>query len=835
IKEDDSPKRARVQFGRFSKDSESLADIFRKMEMDPEVTEQTLKQPYTNVEPAALMSATQRLIAIARGDEEENDRDSIAFQQIVGPDDLFAERIIKDSDKLVRQHLLWNSTNKGRITASSGFLNKQLDTVFTRSGLAQALEETNPVETLDHMYKVLRTGEAGISSEGVPVESRNVQSTHIAIIDPVRSPESGKTGLDSRFTINVRRGTDGQIYTMLRNNKGEIVPVAAKDAAHSIIAFPGEAEKLNKRVRVMAGGKIKFIDRNAVDYWIDDSSHMFSTGSNLVPMISSTLGPRLLMGGKFYNQALPMKDAEAPLVQSLSDDNKSSFEELYGTKAGAIKSDVKGRVVKVTDDEIHIKTAKGVVKKDLYHNFPFNRQSVTADSEITIKRNECVKVMRICEYTMIKGDRVLSVDNNTGKSTWSLITNFKSFDSGDKIILRVTTASGRSVGVTSDHSLITLDGKGDLVPVFPADVEVGKTRLPIAFINEAGVEVTEQPQAYCMLRMLLVGLYLAKGRISLAQPNMIVIAHTGDSHARQVIDLLNAARTSTEYRAYWHGENICLTDPELSLWLRSNFGRSSSSKHIPDFVFNLDHLSRAKLLSGYIAGSGCLHVDSNGDVQLCAKTASRSLRDGLVTLLSTLGVFATKSTIITPDDDGWGNAYCFRVLSGDVRRKFAVYPWFFYDDREDKLFDLLNDSYRSSPYSRLPAPKDKHDRKAFYAQFDNISHFIYKNVSAGSIPKKYLNRCTGSFRRWAESAVLWDTVVSIEPVAYDGFVYDLCVEDSEAFCVDGGLLVHNTYMHNTPRVAVGDHVNVGDLLASSNTTDANGTLALGKNLRTVYM
>ncbi len=48
-------------------------------------------------------------------------------------------------------------------------------------------------------------------------------------------------------------------------------------------------------------------------------------------------------------------------------------------------------------------------------------------------------------------------------------------------------------------------------------------------------------------------------------------------------------------------------------------------------------------------------------------------------------------------------------------------------------------------------------------------------------------------------------------------------------------LGRKSFVHHTPQVKVGDHVKSGDILATSNYTDKEGTLALGVNLRTAVM
>lgn len=72
---------------------QAVAEAFAKMELDPEVTARTLDKGYTHLTPDAYLAVTRKLLAVARGEAEPDDRDALANQQVLGPEDLFAERM----------------------------------------------------------------------------------------------------------------------------------------------------------------------------------------------------------------------------------------------------------------------------------------------------------------------------------------------------------------------------------------------------------------------------------------------------------------------------------------------------------------------------------------------------------------------------------------------------------------------------------------------------------------------------------------------------------------------------------------------------------------------
>lgn len=152
-------------------DYSAMHGVLSKMELDENTTEQTLGRRVRSVSPQLITDVTRRLIAINRKEQETDDRDSLAFQQLLGPEELFAERVDRDAGDIARR-ALWKSTFRGNLkNMVPGVMSPQLRSLISKSGLAQTLEEINPLEVHDQLLKVTRMGEGGMTSaDSVPDE-----------------------------------------------------------------------------------------------------------------------------------------------------------------------------------------------------------------------------------------------------------------------------------------------------------------------------------------------------------------------------------------------------------------------------------------------------------------------------------------------------------------------------------------------------------------------------------------------------------------------------------------------------------------------------------------
>lgn len=352
----------------------AIAQAFQKMELDPEVTKRTLGRPHTSVTLDTLLDVTKKLLAVNRGEADTDDRDSMAFQVLYGPEDLMAERIQKAKAQ-IQQHL-WRITNRGTLDAMpSGVLHDAVTSAIIGSGLGMPMEEIGPAEILDQVTRVTRMGEGGIPDvDAIPQESRSVQPTQFGFIDYLRTPERGKTGVDLRMARNAVKGRDGKVYTRVLDRKGNLVYKTPQELADAVVAFPGEKGDM---VGALVGGKIRYVPRSKVDYTVPDMEGTMNYLGNLIPIKSAIKGQRATMVGRFLTQALPLEKPEAPFVQSGIPGNPDrSFEEEYGRFMGALHAEQAGRVLEVKPGGIRVKHADGSEKVyDLYDTFPLNRKT----------------------------------------------------------------------------------------------------------------------------------------------------------------------------------------------------------------------------------------------------------------------------------------------------------------------------------------------------------------------------------------------------------------------------------------------------------------------------
>ena len=159
------------------KHAEALKEYITKMRVNPDVARSSIGKYMDTPEdaefamsPEVLAATAQKLIAINKGEDEPDDRDSLANQTLMGPEDLFAERLTKDSGNLMRK-ILWRSTYNGKLSSVPvGAFTPQMENVLMSSGLGSPLEEINPMEALDHQLRVSRMGTGGIPCATPEVE-----------------------------------------------------------------------------------------------------------------------------------------------------------------------------------------------------------------------------------------------------------------------------------------------------------------------------------------------------------------------------------------------------------------------------------------------------------------------------------------------------------------------------------------------------------------------------------------------------------------------------------------------------------------------------------------
>lgn len=371
----------------------AVVSSLTSMELDPEVTKRTLGQPFSHMDSSAALATTQKLLGVSRGELDTDDRDHLAYQNFLGPEDLISERLGRDKRTL--NELLWRATTRGNLERlPAGVFTKHVHDAIMDSGLGQALEEINPSDVFDQQTRVSRLGFGGIPSiDAVPDESRSVQPSHLGYIDLLRTPESFKVGIDSRMSYAARKGSDNCVYTPFIDTKtGQLTYKSPQQVSDSIVAFPGEMGRGKRMVAALVNGKATYVPRDKVNLVMPHMEQAFSPINNLVPGKSTVKGQRAAMASRFITQALPLKEAESAFVRGQVPGNPNlSFDEMYGKHMGAVYAKGSGRVMKVEPDGITVRYDDGTTEKhETYHNFPYNRKTYLHNTA-TVQEGDMVK------------------------------------------------------------------------------------------------------------------------------------------------------------------------------------------------------------------------------------------------------------------------------------------------------------------------------------------------------------------------------------------------------------------------------------------------------------
>jgi DNA-directed RNA polymerase beta subunit len=391
-----------------------IEEAYRNTAMDREVTQKTLGQGFSRVTPAALLRASKKLLDVHRAGEDTDDRDSLAFQTLHGVDDFFKERIQLEGRNLARKVAVKASSQAAprleRVMPVSPFT-RSLRSFVTNASLSAIPSQINPVEILDSAVRITSLGEGGIASErAVPPEARNLHSTHLGIIDPVRTPESFKAGVDLRGTIWTHRDENGQMFTKLRNARTgriEFVPIGKLE--ESTIAFPGEMRR-RTGIGALQRGYVRSVPKGDVDYEIIHPAGMYGPTTNLVPMPESLQGNRTVMGSKMATQALPLVGREAPYIQVGSSRPGRSFED------------------EVADLVLPTAPVDGVVKK-IDKDYIYIQPERTKKGEALLVEQHHVDVEKTAASTLVK----IPYDSNYPLASKTYLHNDLKVKAGDRV------------------------------------------------------------------------------------------------------------------------------------------------------------------------------------------------------------------------------------------------------------------------------------------------------------------------------------------------------------------------------------------------------------------
>jgi DNA-directed RNA polymerase subunit beta' len=405
-----------------------VRNFFDQTSLRPDTTKLTLGKAYTSVNGEVLSRAAQKLLGVSRGTEKPDDRDSLAFKEVVSVEDFVPEKIQR-SAKTIRSRLRQTVDKKSSVgeILSSDLFNRPIHEFFTKGGsVAERSDQTNPIQMLSaHRKTTLMSREfGGIKSDmSITPDMRGVNQSHIGFLDPMHTPESEKTGITLHLSANARKnGRDLEIPVYDLETK-KPVWVKAPDFHNSMAILPDQVTWKNgvptpiaKEVKVKAvGGEILVKPADSARYVMPSAKGMWNYSSNLIPFLPTDNGNRLMMADKQMEQAISLKHREAPLVQSKTDhptDPSHTFEKFIGHFV-ATKSPVSGTMVGSKGDALIIKDDAGKKHEvHLYNHFALNDPKGMMHSEPLVKPGDKVRKGQVVADNNYTKDGALAVGTN---------------------------------------------------------------------------------------------------------------------------------------------------------------------------------------------------------------------------------------------------------------------------------------------------------------------------------------------------------------------------------------------------------------------------------------
>jgi DNA-directed RNA polymerase subunit beta len=195
---------------------------------------------------------------------------------------------------------------------------------FGSSQLSQFMDQTNPLSEITHKRRLSALGPGGLSRERAGFEVRDVHPTHYGRICPIETPEGPNIGLINSLSTFARVNKYGFIESPYRkvvdgNVTDEVVYLSAMEEArytvaqaNSVLNDKGGFE--NEFVSCRQNGENVMSPPDQIDLIDVSPKQVVSVAASLIPFLENDDANRALMGSNMMRQAVPLMQADAPLV-----------------------------------------------------------------------------------------------------------------------------------------------------------------------------------------------------------------------------------------------------------------------------------------------------------------------------------------------------------------------------------------------------------------------------------------------------------------------------------------------------------------------------------------
>jgi len=254
---------------------------------------------------------------------------------------------------------------------------------FGSSQLSQFMDQTNPLSEITHKRRLSALGPGGLTRERAGFEVRDVHPTHYGRICPIETPEGPNIGLINSLATFARVNQYGFIETPYRVVKGaevtdEVIYMSAMDEGRYTVAqanavLDSKGRFTEDLISCRKGGDYIMAMRDDIDLIDVSPKQIVSVAAALIPFLENDDANRALMGSNMQRQAVPLLQADAPLVGTGMEERvaRDSGAAIVVDRAGVVDQvDATRIVIQATED-----TAADIQGVDIYNLQKFQRSN----------------------------------------------------------------------------------------------------------------------------------------------------------------------------------------------------------------------------------------------------------------------------------------------------------------------------------------------------------------------------------------------------------------------------------------------------------------------------
>ncbi len=234
---------------------------------------------------------------------------------------------------------------------------------FGSSQLSQFMDQTNPLSEVTHKRRLSALGPGGLTRERAGFEVRDVHPTHYGRMCPIETPEGPNIGLINSLATFARVNKYGFIETPYRVVKDSVVTdevhymSATEEMRHTVAQANASLDEngkfTNEMVNTRQSGDYTLAPTENVDLIDVSPKQLVSVAASLIPFLENDDANRALMGSNMQRQAVPLLQAEAPLIGTGIEEvvARDSGAAIMAKRAGIIDQvDATRIVIRATED-----------------------------------------------------------------------------------------------------------------------------------------------------------------------------------------------------------------------------------------------------------------------------------------------------------------------------------------------------------------------------------------------------------------------------------------------------------------------------------------------------